>query len=102
MRRVSLALAFLAFTASVYAADDLSVDVQNASEPSLCAEKDNVYLKLASPEVRQFKIEAVHPAYIGPIVVDRSAFDQDLPAPEVEHEVAGREHRGFRRRPVVT
>ena len=31
----------------------LAVDVQNASEPTLCAEKDNVYLKLASPEVRQ-------------------------------------------------
>ena len=53
----------------------LAVDVQNASEPTLCAEKDNVYLKLASPEVRRFKIEAVHPAYIGTIVVDRSAFD---------------------------
>jgi hypothetical protein len=57
------------------AADDLAVDVQNASEPSLCAEKDNVYLKLTSPEVRRFTIEAVHPNYIGTIVVDRSAFD---------------------------
>jgi hypothetical protein len=57
------------------AADDLAVDVQNASEPTLCAEKDNVYLKLASPELRGFKIEAVHPNYIGTIVVDRSAFD---------------------------
>ena len=28
------------------AADDVAVDVQNASEPTLCAEKDNVYLKL--------------------------------------------------------
>jgi hypothetical protein len=53
----------------------VSVDVQNASEPTLCAEKDNIYLKLASPEVRQFKIESVHPNYIGTIVVDRSAFD---------------------------
>jgi hypothetical protein len=70
-----LVLAFLAFTASVHAADDLAVDVQNASEPTLCAEKDNVYLKLTSPEVRQFKIEAVHPNYVGTIVVDRSAFD---------------------------
>ena len=57
------------------AADDVAVDVQNASEPSLCAEKDNVYLKLTSPEVRRFKVESVHPNYIGTIVVDRSAFD---------------------------
>ena len=60
---------------AAFAADDVAVDVQNASEPTLCAEKDNVYLKLASPEVRQFKIESVHPNYIGTIVVDRSAFD---------------------------
>jgi hypothetical protein len=71
-----LIAAFVLATATqALGADDLAVDVQNASEPTLCAEKDNVYLKLASPEVRQFKVEAVHPAYIGTIVVDRSAFD---------------------------
>ena len=74
MRRVlSCVVALIAWPA--LAADDLAVDVQNASEPSLCAEKDNVYLKLTSPEVRRFTIEAVHPNYIGTIVVDRSAFD---------------------------
>ena len=57
------------------AADALAVDVINASEPTQCAEKDNVYLKLTSPELRSFKIEAVHPNYIGTMVVDRSAFD---------------------------
>jgi hypothetical protein len=56
-------------------ADDLAVDVVNASEPTLCAETDNVYLKLISDEVRRFTIEAVHPNYIGTIAVDRSAFD---------------------------
>ena len=65
----------LLLASAAFAADDLAVDVQNASEPTLCAEKDNVYLKLTSPEVRRFKIEAVHPNYIGTIVVDRSAFD---------------------------
>jgi hypothetical protein len=75
MRRASVIAAFLLLATSALAADDVSVDVQNASEPTLCAEKDNVYLKLASPEVRQFKIESVHPNYIGTIVVDRSAFD---------------------------
>ena len=76
MRCVSWIAAFaLTFVTGAYAADDLAVDVVNASEPTLCAEKDNIYLKLASPEVRRFKVEAVHPNYIGTIVVDRSAFD---------------------------
>src|SRR5512132_1983177 len=76
MRRVSWLVAFaLTFAPGAQAADDLAVDVVNASEPTLCAEKDNVYLKLTSPEVRRFTIEAVHPNYIGTIVVDRSAFD---------------------------
>jgi len=75
MRRVSLCALALLFATATQAADDLAVDVQNASEPTLCAEKDNIYLKLASPDVRGFKIEAVHPNYIGTIVVDRSAFD---------------------------
>jgi hypothetical protein len=56
-------------------ADGLAVDVVNASEPTLCAEKDNVYLKLMSNEARRFMVEAVHPAYIGTIVVDRWAPD---------------------------
>jgi len=74
MRRVlSCLVALMAWPA--LAADDLAVDVQNASEPSLCAEKDNVYVKLTSPEARRFKVESVHPNYIGTIVVDRSAFD---------------------------
>src|SRR5689334_10988539 len=74
MRCVSVALALLLSTAA-HAADDVAVDVQNASRPTLCAEEDNVYVKLASPEARAFKVEAVHPSYIGTIVVDRSAFD---------------------------
>ena len=53
----------------------LAVAVSNSSEPTLCAEKDNVYLKLESAAARSFIIEAVHPAYIGTIVVDRWAPD---------------------------
>ena len=75
MRRVNVVAFALLFASAAFAADDVAVDVQNASEPTLCAEKDNVYLKLTSPEVRRFKVEAVHPNYIGTIVVDRSAFD---------------------------
>src|SRR5947199_3876186 len=75
MRRVLSCVVAVLFAWPALAADDLAVDVVNASEPTLCAEKDNVYLKLTSPEVRHFTIEAVHPNYIGTIVVDRSAFD---------------------------
>src|SRR5947207_15352053 len=75
MRRVLSCVVALTLAWPALAADDLAVDLVNASEPSLCAEKDNVYLKLASPEVRHFTIEAVHPNYIGTIVVDRSDFD---------------------------
>ncbi len=53
----------------------LAVDVINASEPTLCAEKDNVYLKLQSAEARRFTVEAAHPAYVGTIVKDQWAPD---------------------------
>src|SRR5215468_8607631 len=58
-----------------FAADDLAVDVINASVPTLCAEKDNVTLNLVSPAVRRFTVEAAHPAYIGGIGNDRAAPD---------------------------
>jgi hypothetical protein len=65
----------LAATVAGRAADALAVDVINESEPTLCAEKDNVYLKLQSGNARRFTVEAVHPAYAGTIVVDRFAPD---------------------------
>jgi hypothetical protein len=72
---------WLAFAALIYlivpasAADDLGVDVVNASVPTLCAEKDNVTFNLVSPAVRRFTVEAVHPAYIGTISSDRALPD---------------------------
>ena len=65
---------FITFNCA-HAADELSVTVENASEPTLCAETDNVYVKLLSANVRRFAVEAAHPAYMGTIVVDRSAPD---------------------------
>ena len=56
-------------------AEELAVEVVNASEPTLCAETDNVYLKFVSAAARRFRIEAVHPAYIGTVVADRAAPD---------------------------
>jgi hypothetical protein len=72
---IAALLLLLAAPAAAQAADALAVDVVNASEPTLCAEKDNVYLKLQSGAATRFKIEAAHPAYIGSIVVDRFAPD---------------------------
>ena len=53
----------------------LAVEVTNASEPVLCAEKDNVTLNLASKDVRRFRIEAAHPSYIG--TIQRDSFEAD-------------------------
>jgi len=55
-------------------ADDW-VTAINASYPTRCAEEDNVYVKLMSRDVRMFRIEALHPAYIESLVSDRSAPD---------------------------
>jgi hypothetical protein len=57
------------------AADPLAVEVTNASEPVLCAEKDNVTINLASKDVRRFRIEAAHPAYAG--TLQRDSFEAD-------------------------
>src|SRR5262249_9158953 len=75
--RAPLAALLVLFTpaAAAHAADALAVDVVNASEPTLCAEKDNVYLKLQSAAAPRFTIEAAHPAYVGTIVTDRWAPD---------------------------
>jgi hypothetical protein len=51
--------------------DGVAVDVTNASEPVLCAEKDNVTINLAAPEVRHFEIEAAHPVYVAGLREDR-------------------------------
>ena len=73
-RELMLALLLLGAPAA-QAADALTVDVLNASTPTLCAETDNVYLKLQSAETRRFTVEAAHPAYVGAIVKDQWAPD---------------------------
>jgi hypothetical protein len=69
------ALAVLTLPVHAVSADPVAVAVANASTPTLCAETDNVYLKLTSAAVRRFTIEAIHPAYAGTIVADRTAPD---------------------------
>jgi hypothetical protein len=49
----------------------LAVEVTNASEPESCAEKDNVTVNFASSQLRRFRIEASHPAYIGGVSGER-------------------------------
>jgi hypothetical protein len=81
-------LAALVAPAVAIAGGPVSVTVENASTPTLCAETDNVYLKLTSAAVRQFTIEATHPAYAGTIVADRTAPDFrncDMSADPVHH-----------------
>ncbi|MEZ5851891.1 MAG: hypothetical protein R3D68_14695 [Hyphomicrobiaceae bacterium] len=58
--------------------DGVAVKVEGASEPVLCAEKDNVTLNFRSPEVRNFRIEAAHPAYIASL--QRDSFEADWTA----------------------
>lgn len=53
----------------------LGVEVENRSEPQLCAEKDNVTLQFKNPAVSQFRIEAAHPAYIDTLQRDSFAAD---------------------------
>ncbi len=66
--------------------DALAVEITGASEPVLCAEKDNVTVNLSSPAVRQFRIEAAHPAYIG--TVQRDSFDADWTACDLSGDPA--------------
>jgi hypothetical protein len=68
-------LAALTMKVCACAAEPIAVAIENASTPTLCAETDNVYLKLTSTAVRQFSVEAIHPAYAGTIVADHMAPD---------------------------
>src|SRR5262249_30118186 len=69
---LALAAAPVAHAASP---EPVGVEVTNASEPVLCAEKDNVTVNLASKDVRRLRIEATHPAYLGSIERDSFAAD---------------------------
>lgn len=74
-RKLALAALALGLSTGAPRADELAVAVANKSEPELCAEKDNINLEFTSPLVRSLRIQAVHPSYIGQIVVDRWAPD---------------------------
>src|SRR5215207_2144859 len=67
----ALLLCGVLYASSAATAEPVAVEVTNASEPALCAEKDNVTLTLASAVVHRFWIEATHPAYIDGLEADR-------------------------------
>ena len=72
---MTLATFLFVSAAAAQPPEPLAVEVTNASEPVLCAEKDNVTINFASKEVRGFRIEAAHPAYIG--TLQRDSFEAD-------------------------
>lgn len=63
----------------------LAVEVSNASEPESCAEKDNVTITFGSPELRRFRIEAAHPAYIGAVTGDGESREPDWTDCDLAH-----------------
>ena len=71
----SASIGFAATARPAFAAEPLAVEATNASEPVLCAEKDNVTVNFISKDVRRFRIEAAHPAYIG--TLQRDSFEAD-------------------------
>jgi len=90
--RLGLAIA-LVFAAGAARGEELAVAVDNQSRPTLCAEEDNVDLRLQLPAVRAFRIEAEHPSYIRTLAVDRTAPDFahcDATAPAAQRGFAPR------------
>jgi len=53
----------------------VEVAILNRSEPVLCAEKDNVDIRMTQAALRSFRVQAIHPAYIGGLVADNFAAD---------------------------
>lgn len=72
---LTLTAMLLFFSAFAAEAQEVPVRVENRSEPTLCAEKDNVTVNLHSDRVRSFRVEARHPAYIGALLHDRFSAD---------------------------
>ena len=83
-----LAVLFLvhANTAQAASPNGLAVEVTGASEPVVCAEKDNVTVNLTSAQVRAFRVEAAHPAYIG--MVQKDSFEADWTACDMRSDPA--------------
>ena len=76
MRVFIVAAALAAFSVAAHAADDpTQAWVQNRSEPTLCAEFDNVYYTFANPAVGRFRIESSAPVYLPDMKTDSTGPD---------------------------
>ena len=53
----------------------IGVEAINKSEQVLCAEKDNIQIDFVSPQVRNFRVQAVHPAYIAALPHEANSGD---------------------------
>jgi hypothetical protein len=49
--------------------------IENASQPTSCAENDNIYVKFSGAGISHFMIEARHPAYLSSVAHDETAPD---------------------------
>lgn len=73
VRRLSLAAALLAAVGLTHA--QLTVQLQNLSTPTACAEEDNVSIALTGAGVRRLRVEALQPPYIAEVAQESSAPD---------------------------
>lgn len=75
MIRLVLLVAFIGALPGPVSAQPLTVELVNHSEPTTCAEHDNVDLRLTGPSVGRFMIEALPPVYLDEIRVDSTEPD---------------------------
>jgi hypothetical protein len=75
VREVALACLLASVAGAARGQQPVTIDAINASRPTRCAEEDNVYVKLRSPLVRTFRIEASHPPYLKSLAADTVAPD---------------------------
>ncbi len=72
--KILINLTFMLIT-TVSFAQSQTVTVINASVETKCAEEDNVYIKLQSPDITKFTFDAVQPVYASKVRFNRRAPD---------------------------
>jgi len=66
-----------------------AVEISNRSGATVCAEEDNVYYTLASPDVRRFTVTARHPPYL-------AALTRDYPIRSIEDGMGEDDFEGWK------
>jgi len=75
LRRHAPAMLTAALLASTATAAPVTVQVENLTRPTACAEEDNVSLTLRAGGITRFRVEALQPPYLDAVQGDRSAPD---------------------------